>query len=94
MIRLKNFVMITYNELKSSVHSKDWRIFLVIKDIVKMRAGFDGFRCSWVSRKANVVVDWLSQLVKKGMCSIGRVLIPPSSLVHILDKDGLPAPPL
>ncbi|XVF61447.1 hypothetical protein PTKIN_Ptkin08bG0130300 [Pterospermum kingtungense] len=63
-------------------------------DIVKLKDSFAGFRCSWVNKKANKVAGWLARLIKKGMSCVGRVLVPPSSLVHILDKDGLPVPPL
>ncbi|XVF47152.1 hypothetical protein PTKIN_Ptkin03bG0086300 [Pterospermum kingtungense] len=50
----------------------------------------DGFR----KRNANKVADWVATNVKRGMCISNSVNMPPSSLVRILSRDGLPTSPL
>ena len=39
-----------------------------------------------------MAADWVADKATKGMCDLGWIVQPPSFLVHILDKDGLPAP--
>ncbi|XVF26971.1 hypothetical protein REPUB_Repub14bG0066400 [Reevesia pubescens] len=44
-------------------------------------------------RTANSVANWVVSQAIKGMCRNCWVLQPPSSLVHDLSRDDLPAPP-
>ena len=45
-----------------------------------------------VRRNTNCVADWIAKETMKRMSGFGWIRQPPSSLVYILDKDGLPAP--
>lgn len=42
---------------------------------------------------SNRVADWVASHYKREMCIDGWLDRPPSPLVHILDKDRLPAAP-
>ncbi|KAM1120691.1 hypothetical protein ACFX19_002501 [Malus domestica] len=53
---------------------------------------FHSISWRWVPRQANCVADWVASHCKRGMCSDAWVIRPPSSLVHIFSKDGLPCP--
>ncbi|CAL8155709.1 unnamed protein product [Prunus armeniaca] len=46
----------------------------------------------WWPRKGNVVVDHTATLASAGMSPMTWVIRPPSSLVHVLNNDGLPCP--
>ena len=46
-----------------------------------------------IIREANVMADWLAGNAKKGMCMSENERHLPSSLVRVLDKDSLSAPP-
>ncbi|KAM1275713.1 hypothetical protein ACFX13_026101 [Malus domestica] len=59
----------------------------MIKDI------FQSCRWSWVPRSANLAVDRLASRSNTEMCGSTWISRPPSSLVHILNKNGLPCPP-
>ena len=72
---------------------EDLSICKGIKDIQVRIDSFEGFECAWISRKANQAADWVAKQVKKGVCLSNWVGLSPSSLVHILSRDGLPAPP-
>ncbi|CAN6679891.1 unnamed protein product [Malus baccata var. baccata] len=54
---------------------------------------FQDCRWSWVPRSANITEDTLALRRSTKMCNITWVCTPPSSLVHVLNKDGLPCPP-
>ncbi|CAN6676168.1 unnamed protein product [Malus baccata var. baccata] len=59
----------------------------LIKDI------FQSCCWSWVPRSANLAADRLASRSNTEMCGSTWISRPPSSLVHILNKDGLPCPP-
>ena len=85
---------IVAKEARSNAKCKFWRLWPVIKDI---RAGLQQIpehQVVVIKRSANVAADWAAKFALKEMCNLGWIHLPPSSLVHILDKDGLPAPPL
>ena len=46
-----------------------------------------------INREANAVADWVARNSSRGMGMSGWVRHLPLSLVRILDKDGLTAPP-
>ena len=56
-----------------------------------------GFIPKWkirdVQRSANVATDWVAHHTKKGMCESDWIKHFQFSLVRILNKDGLLAPP-
>ena len=63
-----------------------------IVDILEKKASFEKIQFCRIKRSANNAADWLAKQVKKGMCLTNWVFMPPFSLVHILSRDGLPAP--
>ncbi|CAN6700292.1 unnamed protein product [Malus baccata var. baccata] len=54
---------------------------------------FQDCRWSWIPRLANLAADHLASRSCVEMCDVSWVARPPSSLVHVLNKDGLPCPP-
>ncbi|CAN6675727.1 unnamed protein product [Malus baccata var. baccata] len=54
---------------------------------------FQSCRWSWVPRSANLAADRLASRSNTEMCVSTWISRPPSSLVHILNKDDLPCPP-
>ena len=46
-----------------------------------------------IRRAANMAADWVATQSKEGMCPTGWLGQPPSSLVLVLSRDGVPAPP-
>ena len=46
-----------------------------------------------VRRLASKAADWVATQSREGMCPVGWLQLPPSSLVNILSRVGLPAPP-
>ena len=65
-----------------------------MKDIQTIARRFEEFECKWIARKANQAANWIAKQVRKRMSYSNWVNLPPSSLVHILSRDGLLAPPL
>ncbi|KAM2419686.1 hypothetical protein ACFXTH_026239 [Malus domestica] len=61
--------------------------------IVAESDSLEGCCWSWVPRLANQSADRLASRSNVEMCGNIWVRRPPSSLVHILNKDGLPCPP-
>ncbi|KAM1021694.1 hypothetical protein ACFX2J_042553 [Malus domestica] len=53
----------------------------------------EGCCWSWIPRSANQTVDLLASRKNMKMCSKTWVRRPSSSLIHILNKDGLSCPP-
>ncbi|KAM1018939.1 hypothetical protein ACFX13_041104 [Malus domestica] len=49
---------------------------------------------SWTPRSANMAADFVARSISPEMCGFVWVVQPPSSLVGILNKDGLPCPPM
>lgn len=70
-----------------------WEAYPVLSRVKLVSAAFQFCRWSWVSRSANGAADYLAS---RDFPEVGsRVWIdrPPSSLVFVLNKDGLPCPP-
>ncbi|KAM1315433.1 hypothetical protein ACFX2F_019187 [Malus domestica] len=61
--------------------------------IVAESDSLEGCRWSWVPRLDNQSADRLASRTNLEMCGKTWDRRPPSSLVHILNKDGLPCPP-
>ncbi|PRQ24859.1 putative reverse transcriptase zinc-binding domain-containing protein [Rosa chinensis] len=72
---------------------RDWRISPVI---ARIRAAPPPCRLlpwSWISRKANCAAHHIASLSVRKTCPDVWIDRPPSSLVHVLSRDGLPCPP-
>ncbi|KAM1042497.1 hypothetical protein PS2_033669 [Malus domestica] len=79
--------------LSGAVDVGSWEAYPVLTRVKLVSEDFQFCRWSWVPRTANGVADFLAP---RGFQEIGsRVWVdkPPSSLVLVLNKDGLPCPP-
>ncbi|OMO80574.1 hypothetical protein COLO4_24033 [Corchorus olitorius] len=70
-----------------------WEIEPIVADIRAFMKIFEDSNIKWITRSANKAADWLSQQLKRGLSISNWVNCPPTSLVNILSRDGLPAPP-
>ncbi|OMO61937.1 hypothetical protein CCACVL1_23137 [Corchorus capsularis] len=97
-MRIPKIVVETNSQvLVQSVERSDdghWEIDNIVHDIRSLMKYFEDCRIRWIARSANKAADWLSQQLKKGMRISNWVNVPPSTFVHVLSRDGLPAPPL
>lgn len=72
----------------------NWEIYPIIRLTVDSKTAFQVCRWSWVPRLANMAADFLALHNGTGMsASVWVDRRPPSMLVHVLNKDGLPPPP-
>jgi hypothetical protein len=72
----------------------NWRISPLVKKICALSSLRNGFSWHWVPRKANEAANHVASLSVRKTCPKVWATSPPSSLVHILSRDGLPCPPL
>ncbi|KAM2045508.1 hypothetical protein ACFX1Q_010495 [Malus domestica] len=71
-----------------------WEIFPILSRTCTMGKTFQSCSWSWVPRSANVAADFVASNFTPEMRDFAWVERPPSSLVRILNKDGLPCPPV
>ncbi|XP_050125671.1 uncharacterized protein LOC126602882 [Malus sylvestris] len=79
--------------LSGDVDVGSWEAYPVLTRVKMVSDAFQFCRWSWVPRSANGAADFLAS---RGFPEMGsRVWVdrPPSSLVFVLNKDGLPCPP-
>ncbi|XP_048435986.1 uncharacterized protein LOC125475314 [Pyrus x bretschneideri] len=69
-----------------------WEAFPDISKALRIGGNFQDCRWSWTPRSANLAAHALASRSNPEMCDVIWVIIPPSSLVHVLNKDGLPCP--
>ena len=82
-----------YNGLIMNYKQMDWRIKPIVLEIQEMLKLVPCWRFNVVHRSANAAADWIAVQTRLGMnMSVWNGHLP-LSLVGILDKDGLPAPP-
>ncbi|KAM2622670.1 hypothetical protein TB2_027266 [Malus domestica] len=81
------------SSLQGGIARGSWEVFPIVDSILRLRNSFQGCRWSWVPRLANRSADFLASRSNVEMSGITWVRRPPSSMVHILNKDGLPCPP-
>lgn len=63
------------------------------KSILGLVQKFDSIRFVHIKREANRAADWVASQFKRSMlCLSNWVDTPPSSLLHMLTRGGLPAP--
>ncbi|CAN6553756.1 unnamed protein product [Malus baccata var. baccata] len=79
--------------LSGDVVVGSWKAFPVLTRVKVESDAFQFCRWSWVPRSANGAADFLASRSFPEMGSRVWVLKPPSSLVFVLNKDGLPCPP-
>lgn len=71
----------------------DWRIFPFLDEIRRLRSSFNQCSWGWICREANGAADAAAKLAKWRLCFCNWVDTSPPSLVSVLSRDGLPAPP-
>ena len=71
----------------------NWKLVPLIKDIQALLLMVPEKRILLIIRNANKVANWVAAQAIKGMCGKRWLRLPPSSLVFVLNNDGLPAPP-
>ncbi|OMP05396.1 hypothetical protein COLO4_08881 [Corchorus olitorius] len=83
---------ILYKSFVNHGKGLDWRIEPVLADINHLVKWFKVVEYRCVKREANMAADWIvvQSRLRMSFADLGRYQ--PSSLVKILDKDGLPAP--
>lgn len=70
-----------------------WELYPSLGRIQELKLKFTSIRWEWVPREANAVADAAAAIAIRRMGTEVWVDRPPSSLVHILSRDGLPCPP-
>ncbi|KAM1552765.1 hypothetical protein ACFX1Z_005725 [Malus domestica] len=78
--------------LTASLETGRWEAFPTLAVAKRLGKSFQDCRWTWVPRSANQAGDLLASRTCTEMCNFCWVNRPPSSLVHVLDKDGLPCP--
>ncbi|KAM1776455.1 hypothetical protein ACFX15_042380 [Malus domestica] len=78
--------------LSSSLVTGRWEAFPTLAVAKRFGESFQDCRWTWVPRSANQAADLLASRTCTEMCNFCWVNRPPSSLVHVLNKDGLPCP--
>ncbi|CAN6690416.1 unnamed protein product [Malus baccata var. baccata] len=81
------------SSLQGDIARGSWEVFPILDSLLRLRNSFQGCRWSWVPRLANRLANFLASRSNVEMSGITWVRRPPSSMVHILNKDGLPCPP-
>ncbi|KAM1181728.1 hypothetical protein ACFX13_000305 [Malus domestica] len=69
-----------------------WEVLLILSRVLESRSSFRVCTWSWVPRSANAATDFVATHLVARMCNSLWVAKPSSSLVRILNKDGLPCP--
>lgn len=70
-----------------------WELYPSLGSIQELKSKFASVRWEWVPREANAVADAAAAIATRGMGTEVWADRPPSSLVHVLSRDGLPCPP-
>lgn len=78
--------------LTASLETSRWEAFPTLAVAKRLVESFQDCRWTWAPRSANQAADLLASRTCTEMCNFCWVNRPPSSLVHVLDKDGLPCP--
>jgi hypothetical protein len=81
------------NDINGIDSGKDWRTSPAIARIRNAPPPLRPISWSWIPRKANCAAHHVASLSARKTCPDVWIDRPPSSLVHILSRDGLPCPP-
>lgn len=79
--------------LLNDISSGSWEVFSTLTRILRLRDVFQTCRWSWVPRSTNMAANRLASRSNMKICGSSWVNQPPSSLMHVLNKDDLPCPP-
>ncbi|OMO86776.1 hypothetical protein CCACVL1_09458, partial [Corchorus capsularis] len=84
---------VLYNVVTQPKKSKRWCIDPIITKISDKMKWVGSCNLMLTKREANEAANWVATNAKKKKVPSNWIQIPPSSLVFILDENGLPAPP-
>ncbi|BFG15021.1 hypothetical protein CerSpe_012940 [Prunus speciosa] len=79
--------------VKGHIQKSIWTIFPILAAIRRACSGFSSYSWNWVHRGANKAADAAASLARRRMCDEVWESILPSSLVFVLQADGLSCPP-
>ncbi|CAL9026205.1 unnamed protein product [Prunus brigantina] len=79
--------------LKGPLSNGRWEIYPILSNVRDVLNCFQTYGWTWIPRTTNQAADHLAMLANSRMSPEVWVNRPPSSLMHILNKDGLPCPP-
>ena len=72
----------------------DWKIRPLVLDIQRLLKLISERKMMLISKEANAAANWIAVNSRRGMCMSGWDRHLPSTLVRILNKDGLPCTPI
>ncbi|CAN6707535.1 unnamed protein product [Malus baccata var. baccata] len=78
--------------LSNSIENGSWEAIPTLARVKLFGEAFQNCRWSWVPRTANMAADALTSRDCAELCDVVWVDRPPSSLVFLLNNDGLPCP--
>ncbi|CAL8989249.1 unnamed protein product [Prunus brigantina] len=79
--------------VKGHIQRSRWTIFPILTAIRRACSGFSSYSWNWVPRGANKAADAAASQARRRMCDEVWETSLPSSLVFVLQADGLPSPP-
>ncbi|OMO49773.1 hypothetical protein COLO4_38392 [Corchorus olitorius] len=82
----------SFRSIMNPTVGADWKIRPIVADIVSLKNCFNVVEFKCVKRDANMAADWVAIQSRLGMGFAELSRYQPSSLVRILEKDGLPTP--
>lgn len=71
-----------------------WDLLPILSRALEVGMSFQSCSWSWIPQTANMLTNFITRNISLEMCSFGWVVRPPSSLVGVLNNDGLPCPPV
>ncbi|CAL8170127.1 unnamed protein product [Prunus armeniaca] len=84
---------VCFAAVREDISVSNWTLYPILYDIRMLKASFSSLRWAWTTRDANHAADWVASQARRGLCAEAWVIRPPTALVYILSRDGLPCPP-
>lgn len=79
--------------VKGHIQRSRWTIFPILTAIPRACSGFSSYSWNWLHRGANKAANAVASRARRRMCDEVWESSLPSSLVFVLQGDGLPCPP-
>ncbi|XP_020424568.1 uncharacterized protein LOC109950392 [Prunus persica] len=84
---------VCFAAVQEDISVSNWTLYPILYDIRMLKVSFSSLRWAWTTRDANHAADWVASQARRGLCAEAWVIRPPTALVYILSRDGLPCPP-
>ncbi|CAL2272791.1 unnamed protein product [Prunus armeniaca] len=84
---------VCFAAVQEDISVSNWTLYPILYDIRMLKASFSSLRWAWTTRDANHAADWVASQARRGLCAEAWVIRPPTALVYVLSRDGLPCPP-